>query len=425
MHNRALRDTLAGFVEEAADQLAAEVARGAEIAFEIDPISSSRASAPLYCYRPLMGPFIAGRAGALSRLPSYPAAAQALAALPGLDTYLKTRGDQAAPSDRRALGDAGVCAFLAHVWSDATDFVFDPARFAAAYSELESTAYDGWALTLVLAPVQGLVIESDEVALGGGLTLVRAAALGDAPGELRGDPFTTVAVLALESGPGEPGGLEAAGSGLRRLQTALRLWDDAEPAVGPTAWARTDGGPWIQIPLGGGPRRMREDCLLGLEEEDLLRAFCSLVSRRTPRAGELAWALRRFELGCDRPSALEALTDWLLAARALLADPGSGGDAGLVPRLAAICAPAEQRDALAERLARVVGLERAAVAGLVRPEPAVEALIAELGAQVRAVLRDVLCGHLDSDLRAVADHLVGAARAPGPARSSAESPALG
>ena len=46
------------------------------------------------------------------------------------------------------------------------------------------------------------------------------------------------------------------------------------------------------------------------------------------------------------------------------------------------------------------------VAGLVRPEPVVEALVASLGACLRAILRDVLCGHLDPDLRRVADGLL-------------------
>ncbi len=39
------------------------------------------------------------------------------------------------------------------------------------------------------------------------------------------------------------------------------------------------------------------------EQEDELRAFCNLVSRRAPHDNELAWALRRFELGCERDSA--------------------------------------------------------------------------------------------------------------------------
>ena len=46
------------------------------------------------------------------------------------------------------------------------------------------------------------------------------------------------------------------------------------------------------------------------------------------------------------------------------------------------------------------------IAGHVRPEPEVEALVAELGGNLRAVLRDVLCGHLDPDLRRVADEML-------------------
>jgi len=46
------------------------------------------------------------------------------------------------------------------------------------------------------------------------------------------------------------------------------------------------------------------------------------------------------------------------------------------------------------------------IAGLVRPEPVTESLVASLGACLRAILRDVLCGHLDPDLRRVADALL-------------------
>jgi hypothetical protein len=56
----------------------------------------------------------------------------------------------------------------------------------------------------------------------------------------------------------------------------------------------------------------------------------------------------------------------------------------------------------------VIRLERAAIAGHVRPEPQVEALIADLGGNLRAVLRDVLCGHLDPQLRRVADEMLDA-----------------
>ena len=404
MHNRALHDTLAAFVEEAAWQLAEEVSGGAEIPFEL--IEQGRSSSPLYCYKPLTQRFLAERAGALGRLGSYVQAVQGLAALPDLPSYLRARGRRPSGSDPRSLADAALQAFVAAVWQDATDFAFDHARFAVAYAELEEAAYSGCALSLVVTPVDGLVIESPEVSLGGGLTLVRGVALADGPPELRGDEYATVAVLTLEAQAGDEQGLEAAGRRLRRLQTALRLWDEAEPALGPTAWARTDGAPWLAVPLATGLRRTTGDCLLGPEEEDPLRAFCSLVARRTPRAGELAWALRRFELGCERGTALEALTDWLLCARALLAEPDAVGYERMSERLAAICATPAERDALAAALRQVIAMERAVVAGLVRPEQEVEEMVAGLGACLRAVLRDVLCGHLDPDLRRVADTLL-------------------
>src|SRR3954451_4772460 len=165
MHNRALHDSLAAFVQEAAWQLAEEVSGGAEIPFELDATPSR--GAPLYCYRPLTGRFIAQRAGMLARLPSYAQAVRSLQALPDLPAYLTKRGRRA-PSHE--LPDAALQAFLGAVWADVTDFVFDEPRFEAAYAELEDVAYAGFALSVVLTPVEGLVIESEEVALGDGLS---------------------------------------------------------------------------------------------------------------------------------------------------------------------------------------------------------------------------------------------------------------
>jgi hypothetical protein len=404
MHNRALHDSLAAFVEEAAWQLAAEVSGGAEIPFEL--IEQGRSSAPLHCYRPLTGAFLAERAGELAKLPSYAPARNGLEMLSGLEEYLQRRGMPTRLQEGRSPADAALQAFLTAVWSDATEFVFDRQRFDIAFAELEDAAYDGMALTQVMAPVDGLVIESERVELGGGVSLVRAGSLGDGQEELRLDAWATVAVVRVEAGAEDASALVVSGRRLRKLQTALRLWDDAEPAVGPSAWARTGTGPWLHVPLATGLRRPAEDCLLSAEEEDPLRAFCALVDRRTPRSGELAWAMRRFELGCERPTALEALTDWLLAARALLAEPDQPGYERMPERLAAICAHAADRAAMTERIARAASLERAAIAGLVRPERDVEELVSSVGACVRAILRDVLCGHLDPDLRRVADDLL-------------------
>jgi len=59
-----------------------------------------------------------------------------------------------------------------------------------------------------------------------------------------------------------------------------------------------------------------------------------------------------------------------------------------------------------ERIAHAVSLERAVIAGLAPTDGSVQVLLAEVTAHLRALLRDVLCGHLDSDLRSVADELL-------------------
>ena len=130
MHNRALHDSLAAFVEEAAWQLAEEVSGGAEVPFEL--IEQGRASAPLYCYRPLTGRFLAERSTELAKLPSYAAAVQGLSALPDLPAYLKVRGRRVPSPDRRAQADAALQAFLTAVWSESTEFAFDGDRFQAS-----------------------------------------------------------------------------------------------------------------------------------------------------------------------------------------------------------------------------------------------------------------------------------------------------
>src|SRR4051794_4511930 len=130
MHNRALHDSLAAFVEEAAWQLAAEVSGGAEVPFEL--IEQGRSTAPLYCYRPLTAAFIADRIGEVAKLPSYAIARSQLGQLGGLDDYLRHRGARRVPDEPDARADAALQAFLTAVWADATDFVFEPVRFQAA-----------------------------------------------------------------------------------------------------------------------------------------------------------------------------------------------------------------------------------------------------------------------------------------------------
>jgi len=419
VRNRQLHAALAAFAEEAAWQLAAEAADGAEVPFEVVETSGSRRDVPLYCYRPLTGAFIEQRTSLLGRLPTFVPALHALEACPGLDAYLVARGMARVPKDARLRAEEALFLFLARAFAESTDFVLTPERLRAAYEELEDAALDGRALVEVVAPLRGLAIASDEVALGDGLLLVRGDRCPDLPPEAcapRADGRPPVlAALRWEAAPGDEAPLRHAQIRLRRLLTALRLYDVVPVALGRTAWSRTGSGPWQPFALAEGVAPVRGVLAIPPAQEDELRAFCNLVARRTPRAGELAWALRRFELACERPSPAEALTDLLLALRALL-EP-EGAHSGLLPaRVAALCAMPEDREATAERLAHCAALERAVVAGVGPDEQALTRLVDELCSHLRALLRDVLCGHLDSDLRTVADELLAA---PGPGQETA------
>ncbi|HTR88607.1 MAG TPA: hypothetical protein VMG62_00685, partial [Solirubrobacteraceae bacterium] len=175
--------------------------------------------------------------------------------------------------------------------------------------------------------------------------------------------------------------------------------------LGPLAWTRLEGERrWRTLPLGasGRPHGM---LLVTPEQEDELRAFCSLVSRRAPHANELAWALRRFELACQRDSPHEALTDHLLALRALL-EPEGPSSGLLAGRLAALCATDNHRLRLTERITRAQRLERDIVAGTVPERASTRALVGDVADHLRALLRDVICGHLAPDLTRLADEIL-------------------
>jgi hypothetical protein len=112
-------------------------------------------------------------------------------------------------------------------------------------------------------------------------------------------------------------------------------------------------------------------------------------------------------MGCERAVDHEALSDYLLALRVLLEPEGSSS--GLLPgRLAALCAVPERRTQLAERVTHAVALERSIIAGTAPARAGADALVAAMGDHLRALLRDVICGHLDADLDRVADELIDA-----------------
>jgi hypothetical protein len=198
----------------------------------------------------------------------------------------------------------------------------------------------------------------------------------------------------------------------RRLLTALRLFKPGAVALGPLAWARADEGAWQPLSLGGGGHLRGEPWLLTKDEESDLGELIELLSR-SRHGGTLGWALSRFEMGCERALDTEALSDYLLALRALLDGLDDTGRASLSLRLAALVAEEDERRPLQRRVELAFALERFVIGG-----GSGEAYVDEIGSDsprdlvleieesVRALLRDVLCGYLDPDLKHSADDIL-------------------
>ena len=281
-------------------------------------------------------------------------------ALDGVGDYLREQSEPRVPAEPRERADIALRVFISRVFSEATEFVITPERFDRAYRELEDALLEGHAEAVVVAPLLGLQLVSAEVPLGQGLSLIRGDELPDAPAEAvwpgGADEPCVLACLTLTDDPGAPAPLD-------RGRRALPPPADRAAPLRPAARRARPGRLAAHAARGRGRSaasgtsgRASGVLLIGEAAEDELRAFCNLIARRTPRAGELAWALRRFELGCERPSAFEALTDHLLALRALL-EPEGPQSGRLAGRVAALCATPEQRlrDHRARRARRVAG----------------------------------------------------------------------
>lgn len=155
MRDNALHGVLETFTAEAAGELAAETESGAEIPFEVTETESRSGGAALYCYRPLTGTFIDEREELITALPSYAAAARALATHDGVGSYLSERGEPRIPGEQRERADLALRTFLGRVFDERSAFGFDESRFELAYEELERAIYDGRCVSSVIAPLLG------------------------------------------------------------------------------------------------------------------------------------------------------------------------------------------------------------------------------------------------------------------------------
>src|SRR4051794_26627891 len=413
MRNRRLHDALRAFALDAARALSADLEAGAEVEFELDERSTGRSV--LYRYRPLIASFISERWQQLRTLESFAAAAEELGS--GSAAYLRVQGLAADPDAEPAL-----LAMLERLWEDATSFAFPEDRFERVYAEVERALYEGVLQSAIAAPLHGLVTARDRIDIGDGMALVRGD-LSGAPAEAvwpsgtseidRGRVAPNVVALIDAELPADAQlPVPEARWRLRRLVTALRLWRAGSVSLPGVGWARADDGPWRQVALQPAPPARGGAWALSAEEEDSFKQFAAMVADWEP-TGPLAWALARFDMGCERSSDSEALSDYILALRGLLDAVDEAGQPTLARRLAALCAEEANRGHLMSRVDAALELELALVGGVPidawHPPRGVASgreLVAEMEEHLRALLRDVVCGYLKPELASTADEML-------------------
>jgi hypothetical protein len=401
MHAR-LHATLHAFATDAAATLAAAVAAGDEVPFEVVEAGAHGARPGLFHYRLLTANFIERHWEALERLPAAADAQSSIEGLGDLSGYLDTYAAQRSAT-APAARDAVRC--LIHRVLDGSEGEFEatPERFEPAYRELADATDAQESGVVVLALLRGISCESPELELAESTLLVPLARLEVLPPDpVWRDPKGAATVLALLP-PLQESGLGRVFERLCDVQTAMRLYAPGI-ALAPLAWIRGQRAAWRPLPVPGGGHAEPRGTLISAAAEEELRTFTAVVSRRRPVEGEAAWALERFELGCERDDAFTGLTDHLLALRALL-EPEGPRSGRLAGRVAALCAQPHARIAVTERIARAISLEQACIGGIEARNDAA-ALCAEVEGHLRALLRDVVCGHLQSDLVELADSLL-------------------
>ena len=414
MRSRELHDALRGFALEAAAVLSDAQAAGAELEFDLDE-GRARRGPTLYNYRPLTSKFIGERWARLRELPSCRAAGEALGA--GAAAYLRVNGL------RGAEAEPALQAMLERLYEDLTDFSFPEERFEGVYAEVERTLFEKSQPATVVVAVHGLELVPDRIDLGDGISLERGDRT-DAPDEaIWGDPASAppeggppqpkaVLTMTRDVTPDDPLPVVEARERFRRLLTGLRLWKAGGLALAAVAWRRTGDGRWQPFEIESTGAARGEPWILVEGEDAELREFLAAIERG-PRGGATAWALARYELGLGRSLDSEALSDYLLALRALLDSGMDGGRSGIGLRVAVLCADEPDRKRTQRRVELALALERFVmgngaeedyfdVIGTETPRT----LVDEVERHLRALLRDLMCGYLEPDLRALADDLL-------------------
>jgi hypothetical protein len=396
-----LTEAMRRLATEAATRFSALVAGGDQIPFDV--ATGDGEESAFYSYVPLTGRFVAERSSELRSLPSFRPAREAAIEAGVAAPYLEARGETV-PADPGERAERMLVVFFSSLWEGCTGFALDRERLDAALAALDAETRDADEAEVLIVPVVGLRMSGARLQLPHGVRVVRADAI-EVPAEAtRSEGMGRAAwepqfLAVAEQHPDE--GADAALRQLRELISVMRLFKGGGVGLGPYAFAPTGGDCWRRIATGAPATRPGGYRLSEAEVEELVEFARGLESRPDPDSA-LTWAVGRFEMGCERESSLEGLSDHLLALRAVLEGHGPVG-ATLALRAAALIADEGSLDRVdaRERVEEALELERALMNGR-SAERAIElAGWAEEGA--RTLLRRAALGELGADLSATAD----------------------
>jgi hypothetical protein len=378
-----LEDALRRLAVEAADVFDELLANGAEMPFDLEPTDDG--PLPMYSYTPLTGQFIESHRGELHRL----------------EAFLEVR---------EIAGEEAALGFLIGLWDGKTEFDVAGNRLQGAIngvlSMISSASEETTPAGDVIVPLIGFHMPRDELELDG-VRIVRADLVEDAP------------IDAVDASRGKPGFLAFVSCGaaavapaaavaddLRRLLRTLRLYRPGAVGLAAHGWAKRAGG-WERFGTGVGRARQGGYRLTGNELAGL-ETFSRTLAKRGSRMPALDWAASRFELGAERASLIEALSDYLLALRGLL-EGGGPNRTSLAARVAALACRPHDREQGRVTVERALAMERKLMSGArYRPTAGASPLdvIAELEELLRRLLKGLATGELRGDLRAAADEVL-------------------
>lgn len=370
---------------EASDLLEDLLGQGAELPFEIEP--TEQGPLPMYQYTPLTGEFISQHAAELRRL----------------EAFVEVRE---LASEEAAIG------FLTGLWAGRSEFELIEDHLRGAIDAVLATLAwgEGTAAGEVIVPLIGFRMPGDEIELDG-VRIVRADTLDDAPTDAleatRVEAKGRCGFLAqVRCATAAVAPSAAVADDVRRALRTMRLFRPGAVGIAPHGWVRRPDG-WERFATGANHARHGGYRLTGNEAGDL-EAFARTVTSRGPRMPALEWAISRFDLGAERPSLVEALSDYLLALRGLL-EGGGTARAAMAARVAALISEPSEREQTRISVERALAIERKLMSGS-RFVPSADSqpleVIAELEDLLRRVLRSMIAGELGGDLRAAADGIL-------------------